>query len=214
MNAIISAFKALVESFTSDPMGTITGGNAGTEFSLPVILFLIIGLIECLFGLKLLRLELLVFGFGAGFFLGNMIAGIDAVAGLLSADWMKYVLMAVLGILCTIIAYKFLRLALLLGVAAAVFFVLGPILGEVLASALIGKIAAGAIGLVLGLIARKLLKTVVILVTAFLGAYLVAYALSGFLQLYILRVPFVTAIALAVFFVIGLATQAKGVARK
>lgn len=214
LNAILSPLKALIEGFTNNPMDTLMKGNAGTTLGLPILIIAAVGLIECLFGLKLLRFELLAFGFGAGFFLGNLIAGIDAVAGLLTAPWMKYALMGVLGILCTIIAYKFLRLALMLGVAAAVFFFLGPILAGMLPSALIGKIAAGAVGLVIGLIAQKLLKTVVILVTTFSGAYLVAYAISGILQEYIIRIPYMTVIALAVFFIIGFSVQVKGVKRK
>ena len=214
MTAFISPFKAMIDSFAANPMDALLKGNAGAEIGLPILIIAVLGLIECLFGLKLLRLELLVFGFGAGFFLGNMIAEIDAVAGLLTAPWMKYALMGVLGIVCTILAYKFLRLALTLGVAAAAYFFLGPILGGMLPSPLIGKIVALVLGLVLGLIAQKLLKTVVILVTVFLGSYLTAYALSGVLQNYIIRLPSMTIIAFAFFFIIGLSTQVKGIKRK
>ena len=211
---VLDTFKDLFAAFSANPMNTLTGGNAGEEIGLPLLILVAIGLIECLFGLKLLRLELLLFGFGAGFFLGNFIAGIEGVSELLTAPWMKYALMGVLGILCTILAYRFLRLALTLGVAAAAYFFLGPILGGMLPSALIGKIAAVVIGLVIGLIAQKLLKTVVILVTTFLGSYLVAYALSGVLQKYIIHLPFMTVIVLAFFFIIGFSTQVKGIKRK
>lgn len=214
MTAILSPFKALFEGFTNSPMDTLLMGKAGEEFCLPILILVAIGLVECLFGLKLLRLELLLFGFGAGFFLGNLITGIDAVSGLLTAPWMKYALMGVLGILCTILAYKFLRLALTLGVAAASYFFLGPILAGMLPGALIGKIAAIVIGLVLGLIAQRLLKSVVILVTTFSGAYLTAYALSGILQKYIIRVPYMTVIVLAFLFIVGFSVQVKGIKRK
>ena len=211
ITTVLSTIKALASSLSSDPVGALLSGNAGEEFGLPILILVALGLIECLFGLKLLRLELLLFGFGAGFFLGNLIAGIDGVASLLTAPWMKYALMGVLGILCTILAYKFLRLALVLGVAAAAYFFLGPILGGMLPSALIGRIAAVAAGLVIGLIAQKLLKTVVILVTTLLGSYLVAYALSGLLYRYVIHLPYMTAIVLAVFCIIGLAVQVKGI---
>ena len=209
-STLLDTFKSLFAAFSANPMNALTTGNAGEEIGLPVLILVVVGLIECLFGLKLLRLELLCFGFGAGFFLGNLIAGIEGVGSLLTEQWMEYALMGVLGILCTILAYRVLRLALTLGVAAAAYFFLGPILGGMLPSELIGKIAAVVVGLLIGLIAQKLLKTVVILVTTFLGAYLAAYALSGVLQKYIIHLPYMTVIVLAFFFIIGFSTQVKG----
>ena len=211
--AFLDVFKSLFDAFSADPLGTLTTGNAGDVFGLTIVILAAIGLIECFLGLKLLRLELLVFGFGAGFFLGNLIAGLEGVSSLLTEDWMKYVLMGVLGIVCTILAYRFLRLALTLGVAAASYFFLGPILGGMLPGKLIGKIVAVAIGLVIGLIAQKLLKAIVILVTTVLGSYLVAYALSGIAQKYVVRTEYMTVILLAIFFILGFTAQVKG-ARK
>ena len=211
--AIIGIFKALFDSFSGNPIDALTTGNAGADFAPAIAILVALGLIECFFGLKLLRLELLAFGFGAGFFLGNLITDIEAVGSVLTEQWMEYALMGVLGIICTIIAYRFLRLALTLGVAAAAYFFLGPILTGMLGDKLIGTIAAVAIGLVIGLIAQKLLKTIVILVTALLGSYLIAYALAGFVQKYVASLPFPTAILLGVFFIIGFLSQVKG-ARK
>ena len=214
ITALLSPFKSLIDSLAADPINTLLTGHAGAEFGLPILILAVIGLVECLFGLKLLRLELLAFGFGAGFFLGNMLVGIDAIGNLLTAPWMKYALMGVLGIVCTILAYKFLRFALTLGVAAVTFFFLGPILVEVLSGALVGNIAAVVVGLILGLVAQKLLKTVVILVTTFSGAYLAAYAVSGLLQKYIIRVPYMTVIVLAFLAIVGLSIQIKGARKK
>ena len=98
MNAIISSFKELIASFTENPMNTLITGNAGAEIGLPVLIVAAIGFIECVFGLKLLRLEMILFGFAAGFFVGDFLAGIDEVAALLATPEMKYALMGILGI--------------------------------------------------------------------------------------------------------------------
>ena len=214
MNAIISSFKELIASFTENPMNTLITGNAGAEIGLPVLIVAAIGFIECVFGLKLLRLEMILFGFAAGFFVGDFLAGIDEVAALLATPEMKYALMGILGIVCTLLAYKFLRVALMLGVAAVVYIFLAPILATMLPSALIGKAVAVVVGLLIGAIARKMLKTMVILATTLMGAYLVAYSISGVLQNYIIRLPAMTIIAFAFFFIIGFSTQLKGIKKK
>ena len=210
----LDTFKALFASLSSDPMGTLTSGNAGDVLGLPIAILVGVGLIQCFFGLKLLRLELLLFGFGGGFFLGNLVAGIEGVGALLTEPWMKYALMGVLGLICTIVAYRFLRLALALGVTAAAYLFLGPILGDMLGSEMMGTVAAIAAGLVIGLIAQKLLKTVVILVTTLIGAFLMAYALSGVLQAQVVHLSYMTVVVLGFFFMVGFTTQVKGIKRR
>ena len=59
MTAIISAIKTLFETLTADPIAALVTGNAGTEIGLPILIIAAIGFIEFLFGLKLLRLEML-----------------------------------------------------------------------------------------------------------------------------------------------------------
>ena len=203
LNELIIPLKAIVADLSADPIGTLVTGRTTAITTTAVLLLIALGLVEALFGLKLLKIELLAFGFGAGFFVGNLLVAIDAIGSLLTESWMELALMGVLGLIFTILAYKFLRIALMLGVAAGIFLFAAPVLTGMLADEMIGKLAAGAVGLVIGSITLKLHKPVVMLLTSFLGAFLVSYAASGFMQEHILDLPFAAAILLAIVFIVG-----------
>ena len=189
------------EVITAD---TLLTGNLGATFSTVVIVFAVVGLLEALFGYSLLRLELVLGGFGAGAFLGNFLAT-GLLKTVIPAGTVTYMVMLVLGVIGALLAFKLFRLAVFLGVGFAGYTIaksmLVPLLGL---AAPIDIIAAVAVGVILGALALVFLRPIVILVTSLMGAFLVSFALSG-----IIPVPYINIILLAVVFLLGLLIQCR-----
>ena len=201
-----ASFDPLVDAFANFSADTFLGANFGNVFSAAVLVLLAIGLLEALFGYRLLRFELLVGGFVLGAYLGKLLVETGTLAEYLTEKWMPLVLMAVIGILVALAAFKLFRPALFCGVALAVFTFGRPIIASLNYSFLedetVVMVAAAVLGLLIALISLKLLRTVVILLTSLIGAYFVSFSLAGFIDM-----EHISLILMALVFVIGAAVQ-------
>ncbi len=213
LEELVASFDPLVDTFTNFSADTFLEANFGNVFSAAVIILLVIGLLEALFGYRLLRFELLISGFVLGAYLGKLLVGTDVLADYLTEEWMPLVLMAVIGILVALAAYKLFRPALFCGVALAVFTFGRPILASLnysfLENETVVMVAAAVLGLLVALISLKLLRTVVILLTSLMGAYFVSFSLSGFIDM-----AHISLILIALVFVIGAAVQIGALAKR
>ncbi len=203
---ITSSFQPLLDAFTSgSPDGLLTA-NFGNTFSLAVVILLLIGLVEALFGYKLLRIELTLGGFAAGAAIGGMLFNSGILYAYLNEVWMGWALMAVLGFIFTLVAYKLFRVALFLGVAFTVFSFASPLVNQLLGTLVpipaVITVVAVLVGLLVGFLSLKLLRTVVILLTSAVGAFFISFALSGFIP-----VAGASYVIILLFFVIGAAVQ-------
>lgn len=189
-----------LDSFSVDSLLT---GNLGGTFSAIILAVAAVGIVEAFFGYSLLRLELTLGGFGAGAFLGNLLAT-GILKSILPAGLVTYAVMLVLGVIGALLAFKLFRLALFLGVGFAGFTIIKSVVASMALTPMIATVAAIVAGIILGALALKFMRPIVILVTAISGAFLVSYALSG-----LLPIPFINVILLAVVFLLGLLVQSR-----
>ena len=188
------------ETITVD---TLLTGNLGATFSITVLAVAAVGILEAFFGYSLLRLELILGGFGAGAFLGNLLAT-GLLKSVLPAGTVTYAVMLVLGVIGALLAFKLFRLAVFLGVGFAGFTVVKSVIASMALTPPVDTVAAVVVGIILGALALKFMRPIVILVTSISGAFLASFALSG-----LLPIPFANIIRLAVVFLLGLLFQSR-----
>ena len=199
---ITAPFQPLIDTFVSFSPETFLTANLGNTFTWVVAVIALVGLLEALFGYKLLRFELILAGFGLGVFLGDLLLSTGVLASLLTEEWMTWVFLGIVGILVAFLAFKLFRVALFCSVAFEVFLIGRGVIAAYIENEIAVIVIAVVAGLLLGLLAVKLLRTVVILETSAIGAYFVSFALSGFIP-----IDHIGVILLGLVFLIGAATQ-------
>ncbi len=207
----------LFKDMTLDVDAFLTG-SLGNTFTIAVIVLAIVGLIECLFGYSLLKLEVFLAGFAGGGYLGIFLFGIPQIADIftpiLTEAWMYYLIYAVLGLLVAYLAFKLMRLAIFLMVGFSVYLFLGSTVAAELAKIeglpvlfdmpeLLPILLTAVIGILVGLLALKLVRAIITLSTSLWGAATFTFALAGFLPEFDSRNLIIT----AVLFVVGVAVQ-------
>ena len=204
----LTPVDALVDAFADFSPETLLTGNLGSSAPLLAGILGFIGLLQCLFGYRLLKLEIFLAGFLVGMFLGNLLIGTGIVDSFLTDPWMEWVLMVICGLLLAFVAFLLFRVSLFIVIAFFVFtYVRGLVASYVPADLAVSNdvvaiIAGAVVGLLIALLAVKLLRTVVILLTAFTGAFTLAFALGGFVSIANFQL-----IVIALMFVIGVALQ-------
>ena len=204
----VKELQPLIDAIRNFSPETALSANFGNSFSIAVVVVALVGLLEALFGYKLLRLELILAGFAAGFMGGHFLLSTGALDSFLTDEWMRWVFLAIIGLLAAFLAFKLFRIALFLSVGFLVYTFAGGIVASYVNDKTLAIVVSIVVGLIVGLIAVKLLRTVVILLTAALGAYLFTFAVAGFIP-----VENISLILLALIFVIGVAVQIGSVAR-
>ena len=202
MDAILASLAPFVETLKNFSVDTLLNGNFGNTFSLAVLILAVVGILECLFGYPLLRIELVLGGLAGGAYLAKLLIGTHLLDSFLTEAWMQYVLMAIFGILLAFIAYKLFRVAVFFGVGLTVFMFGRGIVANFLENNILVIVISVVAALIIALIALKLLKAVIVVLTAFSGAFTVSYTLSGFLP-----VPYINLILLGLLFIVGIAVQ-------
>jgi hypothetical protein len=202
MDAILASLAPFIDAVKNFSVDTLLTGNLGNVFSLAVAILAVVGLVECLFGYPLLRIELVLAGLAAGMYVGDLLLGIEGIAALMTEAWMPWVLKGILGILIAFIAYKLFRVALFCAVGLTVFMFGRGIIAQFLTNGTLSLIVSIVAALLIALIALKLLKTVIMILTSFTGAFCVTYAVAGFLP-----IPHINLILLGLLFIVGVAVQ-------
>lgn len=160
-----------------------------------VVIAMILGLLECFLGYRILKIQVAVMGFLVGVALGMDIMG--ALVGIL---WLSILVGVLLGLLLGFISFKIYKL----GVFFTVAFFGFSIAFLFTHSALIALI----IGIVLGILGVFLTKHIIILITAFGGASILANGVGNLIYGSSDAAPFwLTALIVVVVGVIGAVVQ-------
>jgi hypothetical protein len=151
--------------------------------ALPPALAILLGLVVCFFGYRLLRFTLGLAGFGLGMFIGFAVVGLFHVTSPVFG-WVIALACGILFALLATVAYK-------VGV-----FLLGAAAGVLLSSLLLAAtgwpypiLVRLASGLVVGLLTLLLERTLVAVLAGFAGAWVAVAGVSALLNRYDLLSP-------------------------
>lgn len=210
----LSPIDTYIDAFKSFSVDILLSGNLGDIFTPIAIVLGVIGLLQCLFGYPLLKIEVFFAGFFAGMFLGELLIGTGIADSFLTDPWMKWVLMAICGLLLAFVAFLLFRASLFFLIAlwvftyarglAATYITTDIVITDnfVITRNVIAIVVGAVVGLLIAFLAIKLLRTVVILLTAFTGAFTLAFSVGGYIP-----IDHIQLIIIGVMFVIGVALQ-------
>ena len=150
----------------------------------PVVLFIMAacGLVLALFGYRLLKLAIALIGFAAGWTAGSFLYDFVLQAGLIEdptalPEYVPFIVYAVCGVICALIAYKLLNFGIFIAAAGGTFFfLLGISAFNTLVDTIVPAeievkylLARLAVGLIVGLLAIVFTKLILILTTSAVG---------------------------------------------
>ncbi len=172
----------------------------------------VVGLVQCLFGYKLIRLELFVVGCAGGAFVGYFVLSSFLPGLAINTPIVAYLLMALLGLFFGWLVLRLFRFVMFLIIAAGSFVVGSAVITPMLASfapalaavPMIVTLVSVVVSIVIAFLILKVRRPVLIVLTSLLGALL-----SGFLAFNILLYPMVKVsfVVTAMVTVVGLVFQ-------
>ncbi len=171
-----------------------------------------LGLVQCLFGYKLIRLELFVVGCGIGAFLGYFLLASFFPAIMTSMAIVAYLVMALLGLFFGWLVLRLFRFVMFLIIAAGSFVVGSAVITPMLSSfvptlanvPMVATLVSVVVSLLIAFLILKIRRPALIILTSLLGAFL-----AGFFAFNVLLFPMVKAsfVVTATLVVVGLIFQ-------
>ena len=189
MNQTISTFKNFFSAFTNFSFksfftDTLPQG-LGDEFSLAIVILVVFGIVECLFGWQLLRFQLTIGAFAATTFLSAIIMKRGFLDAYFTEAWMLQLIMIILGLTVAIFTWYHANLAFFLGMmgasGAGLYFLFAGAMGD----GIVPAVLAGVLSIPIAFLLKQLLMPAVVALTAIGGALVVAFSISGFLYSFI-----------------------------
>ena len=185
MNQTISTFSTFFASFKGFNFKTFFAETlphgVSTELSLAIVILVVFGLVECLFGWQLLRIQLTLSVFVAGIAASAYVTDTNLLDAYLPETWMVWFIMVVVALSLAIFTWYHCNLAFFLatfiGSAALLFVLFSGTIGNV-------AVAAGlsaALAIPIAFLLKQLLMPAMVAFTALGGALIVAFSISGFL---------------------------------
>ena len=157
----------------------------GDTLTLGIVILIVFGIVECLFGWQLLRFELTLGAFSAVTAVSAIIMGRGYLDAYLTEAWMLQLVMILLGLIAAIFTWYHANLAFFLGMmaasGAAIFFVLSRSMEDKMIVAIIAAVASIPIAFLL----KQILMPLVVSLTSIGGALVVALSISGFLNAFL-----------------------------
>lgn len=156
-----------------------------------VLLIAAVGLIQCLFGYKLIRLELFVVGCGIGAFIGYFVLSSFLPTIMTDMAIVAYFVMALLGLFFGWLVARLFRFFMFLIIAAGSFVVGSALITPMLSSfvpalstvPMIATLVSVVVSIVVAFLILKIRRPALIILTAIFGA-----GIAGFLALNVMTV--------------------------
>lgn len=166
-----------------------------------------LGLVQCLFGYKLIRLELFVVGCGIGAFIGYFVLASFFPALMTSMAIVAYLVMALLGLFFGWLVLRLFRFVMFLIIAAGSFVVGSAIITPMLSSMMpalaaipmMATLVSVVVSIIVAFLILKIRRPALIILTSLLGAFLAGFFAFNVLLFPMVKVSFVvTAMLVAV----------------
>ncbi len=180
--------------------------------SMIVLALFAIGMIQCLFGYKLIRLELFVVGCAIGAFIGYFVLASFLPDIMTSMAIVAYLVMALLGLFFGWLVLRLFRFVMFLIIAAGSFVVGSAVIAPMLASfapalgaiPMITTLVSVVVSVLVAILILKVRRPALIILTALFGAFI-----AGFIAFNVMMFPMIKAsfIVTGVLAVIGLIFQ-------
>ena len=186
MDKTIETFKKFIEAFKDFSFKTFftetLSEGLGDVFSLGIVILIVFGIVECLFGWQLVRFELTL----GAFSVVTAVCAIIMKKGFLDAyfteAWMLQMIMILLGLVAAVFTWYHHNLAFFLGMMAASGAALFFLLSRAFDNTMVVAILSGVLSLPLAFLLKQLLMPLVVSLTSIGGALIVALSISGFLN--------------------------------
>ena len=190
MENTIETFKNLLGAFSDFSFSTFftqtLPKGLGNTLSLGIVVLVVFGIVECLFGWQLLRFELMLGAFSGVLGVAAIISQSTAAQGIIETyqidDWMIQAALIVVSLVAAIFTWYHANLAFFLAMMAvsgwAIYQVLSGAMGNVMVAAAI----AGVLSIPVAFLLKQILMPLVVSLTSIGGAMLVALSISGFLN--------------------------------
>lgn len=157
----------------------------GDTFTLGIIILVVLGVAECLFGWQLLRFELTLMAFGGVTALSAIIASAGYFDEYLTEAWMVQLAMITLGLIAGIFTWYHSNLAFFLGMMGGSGFLIFFLLSKSVENTLIVAVIATVLSVPLAFLLKQLLMPLIVAATSIGGALVVALSISGFLNTFL-----------------------------
>lgn len=189
MERTIETFKNFIGVFTDFSFKTFFSETIqqgiGNVFTLGIVVLVVFGIVECLFGWQLLRFELTIAAFGVVTAISAIIMNKGYLNAYFTEAWMLQLIMIVLGLVAAIFTWYHYNLAFFLGVMAGSGVVIFALLSKVIDSTMVAGIIAGVLSIPIAFLLKQILMPLVVSITSIGGALIVAIAISGFLNAFL-----------------------------
>ena len=163
--------------------------GVGDELSLAIIILVVFGLVECLFGWQLLRFEMAIAAFSAPMLLYAIAGKMDILKDFLAKEqiqgidtWMLQFIFVVLGLMLAAFTWYHLNLAFFLGVMFITDIGIYALLSGAMNNTVVAAVISTVLSIPIAFILRQILTPIVIAVSSLGGALVVAFSLSGLLH--------------------------------
>ncbi len=174
----------------------------------PVIMLVVLalGLVQCLFGYKLIRLELFIVGCAAGAFVGYFALSSFLPSLSTSMPIVAYLIMALLGLFFGWLVLRLFRFVMFLIIAAGSFVVGSAVITPMLSSMIpslaaipmVATLISVVVSIVVAFLILKIRRPALIILTSLFGALIAGFFAFNVLLFPMLKVSFVVTAALAV----------------
>lgn len=185
MNQTISTFNNFINAFTNFNFKTFFTDTLpqglSSELTLAVVILVVFGLVECLFGWQLLRFQLTLCVFSAGILASAYVTDARLLDAYLPETWMIWFVMVVVALGLAIFTWYHCNLAFFLGVMIGVAVFLFTLLSGAIDNPVVAAAISAGLALPIAFIVKQLLMPAMIAVTALGGALVVAFSISGLL---------------------------------
>lgn len=189
MNQTISTFSTFFASFKGFNFKTFFSETLpqglGNEFSLAIVILVVFGLVECLFGWQLLRAQLTLSVFVVGIAASAYVTQTSLLDAYLPETWMVWFIMIVVALALAIFTWYHCNLAFFLAMfigSAGLLFIL---FSGAIENVVVALVLSAALGLPIAFLLKQLLMPLMVAFTALGGAMVVALSISGFLYSFI-----------------------------
>ncbi len=212
---LVSSMTSIL-SFAAEESSTAGAGSMGFYEILamlrksisPIVALLIaaVGLVQCLFGYKLIRLELFVVGCGIGAFIGYFILSSFLPTLMESMAIVAYLVMALLGLFFGWLVLRLFRFVMFLIIAAGSFVVGSAVITPMLASfapalaavPMITTLVSVVVSIVVAFLILKVRRPVLIILTAIFGSGIAAFLALNVMVVGLLKPSVVLTAVLAI----------------
>ena len=154
----------------------------GDAFSLGIVILIVFGVVECLFGWQLVRVELTLGAFAAVTAISAIIMKKGYLDAYFTEAWMLQLVMIVAGLIAAVFTWYHYNLAFFLGMMAASGFAIFFLLDKAFDNVMVVALIAGVLSIPLAFLLKQLLMPLVVSLTSIGGALIVALSISGFLN--------------------------------